>query len=79
MCLEVRRIIPCRTLVQTTKGVTSVGERENYLRVPIIMPLGMFVGLEELSIKAKVTSERELTNTGLVRAAAKSMLEMELM
>jgi len=52
-----------------------MGEKENYLRVPITMPSEMFEGLEALSLKAKMTGGKKLANTELVRAAVRFMLE----
>lgn len=45
-----------------------MGEKENYLRVPITMPFDMFEALEDLSLRVKVSGGKKLANTEIVRA-----------
>lgn len=45
-----------------------MGERANYLRVPITMPTEMFEELEALSLRAKLSGGKKLANTEIVRA-----------
>jgi hypothetical protein len=49
--------------------------KENYLRVPIIMPAEMVEALEGMSLKAKVTGGKKLANTELVRATVNVLLK----
>jgi len=55
-----------------------MGEKENYLRIPITMPPEMVEGLEALSLRAKMTGGRKLANTELVRTAVQFMLDSEV-
>ncbi|MDI6689380.1 MAG: hypothetical protein QME54_03045 [Actinomycetota bacterium] len=52
--------------------------RKNYLRVPITMPEEMFSYLENLSLKSKVSGGRKLANTAIVRAAIKTLMQLDI-
>ncbi len=52
-----------------------MGEKENYIRVPITMPADMVAFLEDLSLKSKMSGGKKLANTEIVRAAIRFMME----
>lgn len=52
--------------------------KENYLRVPITMPEDMFLYLEELSLRSKVTGGRKLANTSIVRACVSAVMNLDV-
>jgi len=52
--------------------------KKNYLRVPITMPEDMFSYLENLSLKSKVSGGRKLANTAIVRAAIKTLMQLDI-
>lgn len=52
--------------------------KENYLRVPITMPEDMFLYLEEMSLRSKVTGGRKLANTSIVRACVGAVMDLDL-
>jgi hypothetical protein len=52
-----------------------MGEKENYLRIPITMPAEMVAELEVLSLKAKMSGGKKLANTEFVRAAVSVLLK----
>ncbi len=54
------------------------GSKKNYLRVPITMPEEMFSYLENLSLKSKVSGGRKFANTAIVRAAIKTLMQLDI-
>ncbi len=55
-----------------------MGEKANYIRVPITMPAEMVEGLSALSLKAKTTGGKKLANTELTRAAVNVLLKLAI-